>query len=304
MGRAGAVTALAGAASGVLFLSLVLGAQTAPFVAYFVQLPLFFCGLAFGLASVTFASAGATLIAMLLGGFLAGAGFLLIEVAPAILVVRRAMLWREHDGTVEWYPAGRILAELTLLTAAIAVAGLLWLGQGEGGVEGALARLAQALSTETATAVAAAEFHALTVRWARWVPGIVAMSWMMMTILNVVLAQLLARRAGWARRPMPDIAALDVPRYCATVLAVALAAAVALDGFLGYMAAAAVLVFAVPSLFQGLAVVHTISRRRAPNRVPLIFFYVLLTVFSWPLVPLVVLVGLVDTWAGLRRRLA
>ena len=304
MGRAGAVTALAGAASGVLFLSLVLGAKVAPFLAYFVQLPLFFCGLAFGLASVTFASAGAALIGVLLGGFLAGAGFLLIEVAPTVLVVRQAMLWRERDGVVEWYPAGRILAELTLLTAGLVIVGLVWLASGEGGIEGAFAHFAQALSTEAATAVAAAELHALTVRWARWVPGIVAMSWMMMTILNAVLAQLLARRAGWARRPMPDIAALEVPHYCATTLVVALAAVVALGGFLGYVAAAAVLVFAVPALFQGLAVVHTFSRRHGPNRVPLIFFYVLLTVFSWPLVPIVVVIGLVDTWVGVRRRLA
>ncbi len=304
MGRAGAVTALAGAASGVLFLSLVLGAHAAPFVAYFVQLPLFFCGLAFGFASVTFASAGATIVALLLGGVLAAIGFVLIEVAPTVLVVRQALLWRERDGIVEWYPTGRILAELTLLTGGLVLLGLLWLAFGEGGVEGAFERFAQALSTEAGTAAAAAQLHALTVRWARWVPGIVAMSWMLMTILNAVLAQLLARRAGWARRPMPDIATLEVPRYCAIALALALAAVLAADGFLGYVAAAAVLVFAVPALFQGLAVIHTLSRRRAPNRVPLILFYVLLTVFSWPLVPLVVLLGLVDVWAGLRRRLA
>lgn len=304
MGRAGAITALAGAASGVLFLSLVMGSHAAPFVAYFVQLPLFFCGFAFGLASVAFASVGATVVTLVLGGALAGAGFVLIEVAPTVLVVRQAMLWRERDGAVEWYPAGRILAELALLTGVLVLLGLLWLGSGEGGVGGAFERFAEALSAEIGTATAAAELHVLTVRWARWVPGIIAMSWMLMTILNAVLAQLLARRAGWAKRPMPDIAALEVPRYCAYVLGLALVAILVADGFLGYVAAAAVLVFAVPVLFQGLAVVHTLSRLHAPNRVPLILFYVLLTVFSWPLVPLVVLLGLVDVWAGLRRRLA
>lgn len=304
MQRAGAITVLAGLASGALFLSLLFGAHGTPLAGYFVELPLLFCGLALGLGPAALASAGAAVLALALGGLVAAAGFIIIEAAPTLLIVRQTLLWRRRDDAVEWYPIGRVLLELVLLATLVVGGALIYLSLGPGGIHGAFERFASALAGQVGSSAAAKEFHALALHWAKWIPGIVAASWVVMTILNAVLAQLLAVRAGMQRRPTPDLVSLEVPHLCAPVLALATLALALVDGWYDYLSATLVLLFALPFLFQGLAVVHAVSRRHAPNRLPLAVFYVLLVVFSWPLALGVVLLGLIEERAGLRRRLA
>lgn len=304
MGRGAIITALSAAASGLLFLSLITGTAAGPLIAYFVQLPLLFCGLALGLGPATLASAGAVIVMLAAGGLIAAGVFVVVEVAPALLLVRQAMLWRQDEGPVEWYPAGRVLADLVLVTASLALLGLLWLGAGEGGVAGLFDRIVAGLPADIPRTGPIAQAHALLVRWAEWVPGIVAGSWVLMTILNAILAQALAVRAGRARRPSPLMATLEAPGWCAAPLALGATGAALGSGSLQAAAIVVLILFALPFLFQGLAVVHTLARRRGGSSLPLVVFYVLLVVFSWPLAPILVLLGLAEEWAGLRRRIA
>ena len=304
MGRGAIITALSAAASGLLFLSLVTGTAAGPLIAYFVQLPLLFCGLALGLGPATLASAGAVVVLLAAGGVIAALVFVVVEAAPALLLVRQAMLWRQGEGPVEWYPAGRILADLVLVTAVLALLALLWLAAGDGGIAGLFDRIVAGLPAEVPRSGPIAQAHALLVRWAEWVPGIVAGSWVLMTILNGVLAQALAVRAGRARRPSPDMATLQAPGWCVAPLALGAVGASLGGGSLQAAAIVLLVLFALPFLFQGLAVVHTLARRRGGSSLPLVVFYVLLVVFSWPLAPILVLLGLAEEWAGLRRRIA
>ncbi|MEZ5866842.1 MAG: hypothetical protein R3D25_23225 [Geminicoccaceae bacterium] len=60
----------------------------------------------------------------------------------------------------------------------------------------------------------------------------------------------------------------------------------------------------MPFLMQGLAVVHSLAHRLPARGLALAGFYLVLILFSWPLVVVVVVLGLVEDWAHLRRRLA
>lgn len=305
MGRAAAFTALAGVASAALFLSLGFAATGAPALLYFVQLPLLIAGLSLGLPAALAASAGAGLLVTVLSDIVLLAVFVVVEALPVLVLVRTALLWRaREDGSREWYPAGRTLGRLVLYTLLVAGVALLWLHARAGG----LAVLFDGLAGEIA---AHAGDPGLGVRIADalrgaavWLPAVAALSLAMVTVLNALIAQLVVTRAGRALRPSPDIVAFDAPAWCLPGTVIGGLATLLGGEPLAHLGAMALLLCGLPYLFQGLAVVHAAVRRRAPGRAPLVIVYLLLVLFSWPLLPGVALLGLVESWAGLRRRLA
>jgi hypothetical protein len=59
----------------------------------------------------------------------------------------------------------------------------------------------------------------------------------------------------------------------------------------------------VPFGLAGLAVLHAAARRLSHPAMALVTFYTLAGLFGWPLLAVAVL-GLLESWLGLRRRLA
>jgi hypothetical protein len=59
----------------------------------------------------------------------------------------------------------------------------------------------------------------------------------------------------------------------------------------------------VPFGLAGLAVLHVAARRLAQPTIALVFFYTVAALFGWPFLGVAVL-GLLESWLGLRRRLA
>lgn len=304
MRRARTLTALAALASATLFLSLSAGVAALPAVAYFVQLPLLFIGLTLGLNSGAIASFGALAIVLLFGGGAAAVAFLVIELAPALFILRQALLSRTNpDGTTEWYPPGLIIAQLAALAAGLTLLALLIVRLQTGDVSGAFeSGLSQVLS-QFGVDVVSPEMESQLKRLTPLIPGIVATSWLLMMALNTVLAQYLARRTGGAQRPSPEFKSLWLPVWCGPAFAAAIILSIFARGDLAFFADSAALILAVPYLFQGLAVLHTVAGRTSSRRLMLFFIYIMLVLFSWPIAVFIIGLGLVDEWAHLRRRL-
>lgn len=300
------ITALAAAASAALYLSLTLGVLGAPFLAYFVQLPLLFIGLSLGLASASLAGLGSLGIVILFGGSIAALVFLVVQLGPSLLTIRQALLNRQADeGRVEWYPPGLILGHLVLYAGVVMVLVLLWVWSATGSIETAfLAAIAQVSAQLAGNDGPAMAIGQQIADYAAIVPGVVAVSWVLMTVVNAAIAQLLALRGGQARRPSFVFAELWLPAWCGPVLAVAVMASLVAAGDLAFFAQGLAVLFAVPYLMQGLAVIHAAVARLPAKRLALAGFYLVLLLFSWPLVVGVVLLGLLEDWAQFRRRLA
>ena len=300
------MTALAGLASAVLFLALIGGAAMMPLVAYFVQLPLFFVGLTLGAASATAASLASVLMVLIASGWLAGLLFAVIEAVPLLIVVRAGLLSRQ-DGpgsTTEWYPPGLMLAGLVVYVLGVTLLALILvsLQQGDVGalIEGALSDVEIQLAAQGQALALGEQLRGLV----PYMPGIVAASWIVMVVINGILGQWMAGRQGKALRPSPRLAELVVPNWIIPAMALAAAGIFMTDGNIQIMTATAAVILAVPLLFQGLAVVHTFVARLAAPRAALFGFYLMLVLFSWPLVLVVVFVGVVEEWAKLRQRRA
>jgi Predicted membrane protein (DUF2232) len=294
---------LAGVVSSALFLCLLTGVPGMVLFAYFVQLPLMLAGLAMGLTASMVAVASALLINGLIAGAVATLIYGVIQALPALIVVRQALLARQDGGNVEWYPPGLLLAQLTCVAGlGIGLAFLLLLDH-PGGLQGAIeAFLASALvemGAIQAEAVSSAELGP----WMFLFPGLMATSWLVMVVLNAVLAQALAVRLGWNRRPSPDLTRLELPSWLWPALGAAGLVALLGEHGWGFLGRSLLIVFVVPYVFLGLAVIHTLVRRWSHPSWLLAALYAALVLLGWPILA-VLLLGFVEDWAHLRRRLA
>lgn len=287
-------------------------------------LPLFLAGFAQGLLGATIAGGTLLVVAGLAAGLFVAFGALLFLVGPTLLLVRQALLSRPAavgagaatgggapgagpgagagGPDLEWYPPGLLTTWLVWIGLAwLAVTLGLMLGEGLGlqtTVEGHLQR-ALGLTLPQATA---GEVTALAASMSSFALGFGIVSYLLLLALNGALAQGALVRFGRNLRPSPDIARLRLPAWIAPALAAALVAAFLLPGDLGFIARNLAPILLVPFFFGGLAVAHAYARRARNGTLLLALFYVLLVLFTWP-AAFVVLVGLFDQWADLRRRL-
>jgi hypothetical protein len=294
---------LAGVVSSALFLCLLTGVPGMVLFAYFVQLPLMLAGLAMGPTASMVAVVSALLINGVIAGAVATMIYGVIQALPALIVVRQALLARQDGGNVEWYPPGLLLAQLTCVAGlGIGLAFLLLLDH-PGGLQGAIeAFLASALvemGAIEAEAVSSAELGP----WMFLFPGLMATSWLVMVVLNAVLAQALTVRLGWNRRPSPDLTRLELPSWLWPALGAAGLVALLGEHGWGFLGRSLLIVFVVPYVFLGLAVIHTLVRRWSHPSWLLAALYAALVLLGWPILA-VLLLGFVEDWAHLRRRLA
>ena len=290
-----------------------------PFAGGLVQflsiLPLFAVGLALGPASAGLAAAiGA--VGMLLAGQLHGPlavgidpGALVWNGLAAVIISRQALLSRplpEAGRTgVEWYPASHLLVWLT----GLGLFGLVLFvgapgGLAGGGVEREFVESAALLAGPDADPDIR---DGLRQAAQMVVPAVWAMRLMVAALVNAALAQALLTRSGLALRPSPAYAETELPAKAGNVFAVglgvALVAALTLEGAAGEFGLCALIVLTIPFLLVGLAVVHMVVRRWPARWLLLTVFYVVAAMSGW-FWPLVVVLGLVEHWVGVRRRIA
>ncbi len=315
---------LAGAASALL----VMAAASSSFgllLGYLAPLPLFFAGLTRGVMPALVAAIAGALVSGFYG-LIAAVMFLLLFGLPAFWLVRQALLARpaaeagpdaeavsgsgsdDGFGALEWYPAGSLVVWLAAWAAGLVIlAWLLTAGQ-EGGLGGALQPLLlqvfSALPAQTGAGgdnTAAAD---LAGRLARVMPAVMAVSWMLMLTVNGVLAQGLAGMLKQNRRPSPRYGALTLPRFLAIALPLLIVAAVLMAGNTATVAMALAAIAAFPLFLRGLAVVHVMAAAAPATGLILAAFYAALVVAGALVGMLVVILGLIEEWAGIRRRLA
>ena len=286
--------------SAVLYGLLTTGSLVAFVLAYFIQLPIFLAGL--GLGVVAGAVAGAVgLSALIVADGVLAAAFYLAIILPALVMIQKMLLARaDQAGTLDWYPPGLLAVWLAGLALAALVAAMLGLAGEAGGLEGAAREFVRVNLGEVLSRMPEPRAERMQTV-AMILPGVVLCSWMLMTILNGVLAQGLLRRFGHNLRPTVDIAELELPRWAPMAPAAALALVVFGGGWVGFLGVTALIVIAVPFFLAGLAVIHAMARPHKSRRVILGLCYVALVIFTWPVIMIAAL-GLVEQWAQLRRR--
>lgn len=324
----------AGLVSALLFGMLLKATPLAIVLYLLAPLPILIVGLGWSSrAALAAAASGSLALALVVSPYL-GLGFAAYLAVPAWWLAYLALLGRPNaDGSLEWYPTGRLLgwtgatAALAFIAIAVMSAPSHEVFQGQlRGLAGTIVRaqMRDLPSTpakpdtrsnpdrtgaatdkpgETADAAPAeSEAHAeLIDALARTVPAFAANGLALLLTFYLWASARIVQFSGRLPRPWPDIPATMMPRAMLGLLAVAVILAFA-PGYAGVLGTA--LIGSVCAVFalQGLAAFHDRSRGR-PARGMLLFGLYLILFFTQGIALIVLtLFGLADTALNRRRR--
>jgi hypothetical protein len=300
------IAILAGAVSGLLFVSLKFESTLGMLFINFTHLPLFLAGFGLGTLAVAVAALTSTVVVGAAFEPYSAIQFAVVYAIPATLIVRQTLLRRPAaDGGVVWYPSGRVLGMLVgygLVTFAIIFVIM------SGGEHGLVDVMRAALEETTAlffSALDAEQRLALADQWSTALPGALITSWLITLGINAAIAQGALTRIGKNRRPSLDLGRIELPIGFAFALVASGALWYIADGNAAFVGQTLTIAIATPYLFLGLAVVHQISRPWPGRPFALFLFYLLLLfLLGLPGLVLVAGLGLADQLIGLRRRVA
>ena len=303
MSRDQLLAAGGGALSALLSLSAFTGSPWALVLIILSQLPLFLVG--FGLGVVPAAVACGVASVILAGAVTVSAGgyFLLTTALPVMIIVNLVMQSRAApDGSLEWYPPGYALCWLSALGAVFITSVALYFSASEGGLKGEVHLWIKGLIENMPMRGSPEQSDAMAGAFARFAPAM-AVTWgLVVIVINAILAQNMLARFGRNLRPSAKFIDLELPRWPSYAVAVAAAASL-IPGQVGFAAQNCLMILAIPFLFLGLAVIHSISHRLHGRGFILFLLYLLLFFLQWPAI-LVAGLGIVEQWTQLRRRFA
>jgi hypothetical protein len=302
----------AGAASALLFASIVSGSLLAVPLFYLAPLPILIAGLGWSHAAALVAAfVAAAGLAAAIGGFLFFVSFLVGIGLPAWWLAYLALLARPTGSAddLEWYPAGRIVLWAALLAAGLVAFGMLTIGTDaesfRSGLRGALERVLgvarDAPQRPTFKLPGLGEMDALDVL-VLVAPASAAIATLITNLLALWLAARIVKVSGRLRRPWPDLAAMRLTSWAPTLLAAA-AAGTFVPGLVGMIAAVFATTLLMAYAMIGLAVLHAVTRGLSGRGFVLGSLYGAIFVFGWPML-LMSLLGLTDAALDLRARAA
>ena len=304
----------AGAAAALLFASVTSGSWLSIILFYLAPLPVMIAGLGWShWAALVAAVTGAAVLGLVFSGyfffaFLAGAGL------PAWWLGYLAMLARPVGNggapTLEWYPAGRLVAwaaSLGALTVIVAIPNFGLDGESiRASLHSALAQLLQVEAGSGANAPAAAKglpnAKALLDFLVEAVPPAAAVLSTLTYVINLWLGARIANFSGRLNRPWPPIPAMTFPRQTAAALAAAIVLSFA-PGLLGILAGVVTAALLMAFGVLGFAVLHALTQTMNSRGFLLGGAYAAVLVFGWPVLAMCV-IGLADMFFDLRGRAA
>ncbi|MCK1360634.1 hypothetical protein [Bradyrhizobium sp. 199] len=306
------IAVIAGAASALMFASIISGALISLVLFYLAPLPLMVAAIGWGPLCASVGGIAAAIGLGALFGLPYCIAFAVTVALPAWWLGHLVLLSRpaEHvtpDAAtapaaapdLEWYPVGRILLWLAGFATLTTIAALLTLGTDAETILGTLRRGLMRLlrSTDPQSSGEAGHFVDALVRIAPAGATIVAM---MTLTLNLWLSAKVTATSGRLRRPWPDMMTAALPPMTLVALCIALAFCFT-GGLLAIVAQITAAALMMGYALTGFAVLHTLTLALKSRTFWLGSTYAVVVVFGWPVIAMVIL-GLADAMFGFRER--
>ena len=297
-----------GLASALLFYSAAHGsALFGTMLLVLTPLPSLLVGLGWGWLPAAAGGLAGAFVMCVVASPLFATGYFLALGLPVALIPYLAYLSRpqpQNPGARQWYPAGRLLAAVSLFGGALPVLLVPLIG---GSYEALRAPMGEFFRVFSARApefgmkpLDERQIEALSQFVVSALPGALAAYWTAIFALNLYLAGRIVRASGRLARDWPDLARLAYPPWLPLLAALALAAAFApgMTGVAGTSFTGALL-FAY--LIAGLALMHAIARGRGQWLLWIV--YLGLVVFGPYMGLALTIAGLLEPALKLSRRL-
>lgn len=326
----------AGLVSALLFGVLLKATPLAIMLYLLAPLPILIVGLGWSQrAALAAAVTGSLALVLVVAPFL-GLAFAAYIALPAWWLAYLAMLGREADGRLEWYPTGRLLGWIAATAGLAFIAIAILSSPNHAAFDAQLRGLAHTLvqardpaarattgaPPADATGADAAGTPApgstepnpdadksqaevtraeLADALARVVPAFAANGLALLLAFYLWAAARIVKISGRLPRPWPDIPATAMPRAMLGALALAVLMCFA-PGYLGVLGVALVGSFSAAFSLQGLAAFHDRSRGRPGRGMMLFGMYLILFVTQGIALIALTLFGLADTALDRRRQ--
>ncbi len=285
----------AGAASGLLFASLITGSMLGVMLFYLAPLPLLLAGLGWGYLSAAAGALAATAVTGILLNNVNLALYLLVSLGlPAAWLARLALLSRTNeDGKAEFYPIGRIVIWTGLIGAGLISTGLLLMSMSDVPYREAMTKqiteiITALVSTSKGKSLAAGQIKAIAEQMVTFVFPVSALAWMITMLANLWMAGRILTQAKRLTRSWPDITELDFPARFHFVLPTAMVLAF-LPGIIGDIALPVTAVCLLAYALMGLAILHQATRNLPSRPFVLTGIYFCIFLLGWPLIILAVI---------------
>ncbi|QOZ77504.1 hypothetical protein XH83_19855 [Bradyrhizobium sp. CCBAU 53351] len=303
---------IAGAASALMFASIISGALISLVLFYLAPLPLMVAAIGWGPLCASLGGIAAAVCLGALFGLPYCIAFAVTVALPAWWLGHLVLLSRPvgpvtPDATtqppaapeLEWYPVGRILLWLAGFATLTTMAALLTLGTDAETILGTLRRGLMRLlrATDPQSSGEAGQFVDALVRIAPAGATVIAM---MTLTLNLWLSAKITATSGRLRRPWPDMKTAELPPMTLVGLCIALAFCFT-GGLLAIAAQIAAAALMMGYALTGFAVLHTLTLALKSRTFWLGSTYAVVVVFGWPVIAMVIL-GLADAMFGFRER--
>jgi hypothetical protein len=303
---------LSGLASALLFAVVVTGSPLGIILSYVAPLPVLIGALGWNHRSGLVATAAGGLATALAFRPEAGLAFVIGSALPAWWLAYLALLGRPNaDGSLEWYPLGRLLLWVAASAAVITFVGALALGSWDYGtyrdslrntIEDVI-RIQMRVPADTPLpptfgGVPREQFLDALVGA---VPFLAATAFALVLALNLWIAAKVVVISQRLPRAWPTIPATRMPHSALLLLVAAVVVSFA-PGLVGVLALAFAGGLLMAFALQGLALLHHVSRGRPGRTGLLVGAYILLAFIAHTFLPLLALAGIADTAVDLRRR--
>jgi len=306
-----AIAVAAGAASALMFASIISGALISLLLFYLAPLPLMVAAIGWGPLSAAIGGIAATIGLGVLFGLPYCIAYAITVALPAWWLGHLAMLGRPVVNSaagngaapvppdMEWYPTGRLLLWIAGFASLTTIAAMLTLGSDAATIVATMKRGLLRILGQRGTAPA--------VEVDRWIDALVtiapcaaAIVGLLTLTINLWLAANITRTSGRLQRAWPDMRSTALPPMTLVGLCVVIAFCF-VGGLLAMFAQIAAAALLMAYALTGFAVLHTLTLGLRSRSLWLSCTYAVVIIFAWPALALVVL-GLLDAVFGLRER--
>jgi hypothetical protein len=302
----------AGAASALMFASIISGALISLLLFCLAPLPLMVAAMGWGPLSASIGGIAAATGLGAIFGLPYCIAFAVKVALPAWWLGHLALLGRPtapgvstgNDASpvpadLEWYPLGRILLWISASVALTTTAELLMLGTDAATITGTMRRGGLRI-LELTGAAPTAETEQLVTALVTIAPSAAAVVEMTALTLSLWLAAKITATSGRLHRPWPDLKTVELPPMTLAALCVAIAFCFA-GGLPALVAQIVTTTLMMAYALTGFAVLHTLTLAFKSRAFLLGCSYVIVMMFAWPVL-LMAMVGLADAVFGFRRR--
>lgn len=303
----------AGAASALMFASIMSGALISLLLFYLAPLPLMVAAIGWGPLSATVGGIAAAIGLGAIFGLPYCIAFTVTVALPAWWLGHLALLGRPiapgapSDSAaapaaptdLEWYPVGRILLWISASVALTTMAALLTLGTDAATITETMRRGGLRILEVTGSAPTV-DTEQLVTALVAIAPSAAAVVEMTTLTVSLWLAAKITATSGRLHRPWPDLKSVELPPMTLAALCVAVAFSFA-GGMPALLAQIVTTALIMAYALTGFAVLHTLTLTLKSRAFLLGCTYAIAVMFVWPVL-LMAIVGLADAAFGFRRR--